>query len=267
MTTPDDQSSRSIRLDVEIAGTLEQVWRAIATGPGITAWFVPAEVEERAGGAARLDFGGGAVAESTIREWDPPRRLVVDGSDGRSVFEWLVEAQAGGTCIVRLVQSGFGTGAEFDAEYDATEAGWPFFLDVLRQYVEDFAGQPCASVLLNGMPPAAGDAGWNALLDALGLDAAPVGTHVATSGDGAPALAGVVTRSEPRLLSIRLDRPGPGIASLDVAPVPGGHFARLYVYLYGAEAARLAAREEAGWRAWMSGRFPAPGMVADSPSA
>jgi uncharacterized protein YndB with AHSA1/START domain len=261
MTSPHDGSSRSIRLDVEVAGTPEQVWQAIATGPGISAWFVPAEVEEREGGTARMDFGGGLIAEARIREWDPPRRVVIDGSDGRSVFEWLVEAQAGGTCIVRLVQSGFGAGAEFDAEYDATEAGWPFFLDVLRQYVEGFAGQTCASVLLNGTPPAAGEPGWRSLLDALGLEAAPVGAHVAATRGDAPALAGAVTRSEPTFLSIRLERPGPGVASLDVAPMPGGHFARLYVYLYGDGAAEIAAREEPGWRAWMGERFPAPEMA------
>ena len=31
--------------EIEVPGTPEQVWEAIATGPGITAWFMPAEVD------------------------------------------------------------------------------------------------------------------------------------------------------------------------------------------------------------------------------
>ena len=41
---------RSVAVEVEVPGTPEEVWQAIATGPGITAWFVPTEVEEREGG-------------------------------------------------------------------------------------------------------------------------------------------------------------------------------------------------------------------------
>ena len=52
-------SSRAIDLSVEVPGTPEQVWEAIATGPGITAWFVPHTVEGRAGGEVTMDFGPG----------------------------------------------------------------------------------------------------------------------------------------------------------------------------------------------------------------
>jgi hypothetical protein len=30
-------------------------------------------------------------------------------------FEWLVEARDGGTCVVRLVTTGFGSGEDWDA--------------------------------------------------------------------------------------------------------------------------------------------------------
>ena len=43
-------SDRTIEHEIEVSGTPEQVWQAIATGQGITAWFVPTKVEERAGG-------------------------------------------------------------------------------------------------------------------------------------------------------------------------------------------------------------------------
>ena len=44
---------RSVQGEVEVPGTPEEVWKAIATGPGISSWFVPTEFEER-----DVAFGG-----------------------------------------------------------------------------------------------------------------------------------------------------------------------------------------------------------------
>ncbi len=46
--------SRSIELEVEVPGTPEEVWAAVATGPGIGSWFVPSTVEEHEGGERAL---------------------------------------------------------------------------------------------------------------------------------------------------------------------------------------------------------------------
>ena len=40
---------RSVQTELDVVGTPEQVWEAIATGPGISAWFVPTDIEERDG--------------------------------------------------------------------------------------------------------------------------------------------------------------------------------------------------------------------------
>jgi uncharacterized protein YndB with AHSA1/START domain len=40
---------RSVQVEIEVPGTPEEVWQAIASGPGISSWFVPAEFEERDG--------------------------------------------------------------------------------------------------------------------------------------------------------------------------------------------------------------------------
>ena len=58
---------RSIELEVDVVGTPEEVWRAIATGPGISSWYVPHEVEEREGGAATASFGPGPEMQVTGR--------------------------------------------------------------------------------------------------------------------------------------------------------------------------------------------------------
>jgi uncharacterized protein YndB with AHSA1/START domain len=44
---------RSVQVEVEVPGTAEEVWQAIATGPGISSWFVPGEFEERDGNPSR----------------------------------------------------------------------------------------------------------------------------------------------------------------------------------------------------------------------
>ena len=44
---PDPQEDDHMKFEVEVPGTPEQVWEAIATGPGISAWFMPADVDRR----------------------------------------------------------------------------------------------------------------------------------------------------------------------------------------------------------------------------
>ncbi len=53
----DASHSRALHLEVEVPGAPEQVWDAIATGPGVTAWMQPTEVEEREGGTFSYDTG------------------------------------------------------------------------------------------------------------------------------------------------------------------------------------------------------------------
>ena len=48
---------RSVQVEVEVPGTPEQVWEAIATGPGVGAWFVPTDVDGRVGGFAPARCG------------------------------------------------------------------------------------------------------------------------------------------------------------------------------------------------------------------
>ena len=59
---------RSVQVEVEVPGTPEEVWQAIATGPGISSWFVPAEFEERDGKpvAVTLNFGPGMESRSAV---------------------------------------------------------------------------------------------------------------------------------------------------------------------------------------------------------
>jgi uncharacterized protein YndB with AHSA1/START domain len=104
---------RFVQVEVEVPGTPEEVWQAIATGPGISSWFVPTEFEMRDGKpvAVKLDFGPGMESRSAVTAWDPPRMFAAQGEGwGGSppiADEWHVEAKSGGTCIVRVVHSLF----------------------------------------------------------------------------------------------------------------------------------------------------------------
>ena len=61
-----------------------------------------------------------------VAAWEPPHRIVLDGGEGVDwlAFVWPVEARDGGSCVVRRVNTGFGTGAEWDAQYDGMVKGW-----------------------------------------------------------------------------------------------------------------------------------------------
>jgi uncharacterized protein YndB with AHSA1/START domain len=69
------ESERSIELEVVVQGTPEEVWRAIATGPGISSWYVPHVVEEREGGTAIASFGDAPEMQipGRVAAWEPPR--------------------------------------------------------------------------------------------------------------------------------------------------------------------------------------------------
>ena len=174
--------------------------------------------------------------------------------------EWLVEARDGGTCVVRLIQHGFGSGAEWDAEYDATTEGWRLFLANLRLYLTHFPGQPCASVLVNGKAAGPVDRAFGELAGALGLPTgARKGDRVAATAAGAAAgrggRAGRARHAHPAA-----GQAWPGVAFVVAEPAADGSaHASVYAYLFGEGAAEVAAREEPAVRDWMRRHFPARG--------
>src|SRR4051812_48489930 len=186
---------RVIDLSVEVPGTPEEVWRAIATGPGITSWFVPHEVDEHEGGGVRTDFGAGFGEESArVAAWEPPHRLLLQGNGERALaYEWLVEAGAGGSCVVRLVNTGFGPGGGWDADYHGMSEGWPLFLENLCLHPRHFPRQRARGVTPPRMGPGTRDSAFGAVCAARGVPAAlAAGDRPRASTAGAPPLAGRV---------------------------------------------------------------------------
>jgi uncharacterized protein YndB with AHSA1/START domain len=263
---------RSIQVDIEVPGTPDEVWQAIATGPGISAWFVPAEFEEEGGKpvAVKLEFAPGMEFRNVVTSWDPPRLFVREGpgwvpGSPPIAAEFTIEARAGGVCVVRVVQSLFASTDDWDGQLTGAEEGWPGIGRILRLYLTHFRGQRAA--IMKVMAPVAGTAGaaWETLTGALGLTGASVGAAWATPAR-APAAAGVVeyVSDSPYGALLRLDTPGPGIAALGTIEFGDTVMASLTVYLYGDDAPAIVARETPVWQAWMQECFAMPTEMSRS---
>jgi uncharacterized protein YndB with AHSA1/START domain len=257
---------RSIQVEVEVPGTPEEVWQAIASGPGISSWFAPTEFEERDGKpvAMTVNLGPGMESRTVVTAWDAPRRFVSEGAGWFPgappvATEWTVEARAGGVCVVRLVQSLFASTDDWDDQLIGTEAGIPGAFHILRLYLTHFRAQ--RSAFMQFMAPVMGtpaDA-WAALTAALGFSGVGGGQGW-TAPAGVPALGGVVedVKQSPPGALLRLDQPGPGIAALFTMDLGESVMAVFSFYLYGDQAAGNVAREGPQWQAWVEERFPMP---------
>jgi uncharacterized protein YndB with AHSA1/START domain len=184
--------------ELDVTATPEQVWDAIATGPGIDSWFM-GRSEVEAGSVVRTAFGGYAP-EQPVTAWDPPGRLAYGSEpapDGRFVaYEFLVEGRAGGSTVIRAVTSGFLPGDDWATEYEAMRYGHELFFHTLVQYLQHFPGRTATPVTAFSRPLTDWPAAWKTLHHALGLNADPRPGDRTTDG-------GEVYFTNPHTLGIR----------------------------------------------------------------
>ena len=252
------QNDRVIDLSVEVPGTPQEVWQAVATGPGITSWFVPHQVAEREGGAVTMSFGPMGEHTATVTVWEPPHRVVfTDNGERPMAQEWLVEAKDGASCVVRLVNSGFGEGEEWDNDYDAMSKGWRILLENLRLHLTHFRGQPARAIVPVGTAVGPNSAAFAAVCAALGVrDNLGVGERFVGHGDGIPALSGTVEQvcreAGATYYLVLLDRPAPGHGFVAAEGDGDTVMVSSYLYLYGAAGAGLPDQ----WTPRFLDRFP-----------
>lgn len=260
----DSPGRRSIRVEREVPGTPEQVWQALATGPGISSWFYPTDVEERDGGdfcyhtGYQMDYPGRATG------WEPPYRFAHEGRDcgpdgPLTLTDWTIEPRAGGRCLVRVVHSLFTVSDKWDESLLSFEAGWPQCLAILDLYLGHF-GNPPASIVrtLANLDGTAHDA-WIALLGVLGTEGLAPGDRWTLAAPGAADLTGVFREARPGrqpYAVFRLDGPAPGVAAASTYKTSEKATVTLSIYFYGDEAPAVVARDEAAWQAWIAARFP-----------
>jgi len=156
--TTTDQSDQPDRVEhrmertYEVAATPEQVWDAIATADGISAWMVPTRLDPQVGGEVSFDLGGFWLS-GVVTDYTPNRRFayeepwpIADRAEDipAEMVEWfeaigvplsevyrdlssatpiatefLVESASGGSCVIRVVTSAYGSGAEWENEFFA----------------------------------------------------------------------------------------------------------------------------------------------------
>lgn len=167
-----------IAKEFEFDATPEQVWDAIATGPGIDAWFMGhSEVEPKEGGDVTFTLGDFTTV-GTVTAWEPRKRFSyrsADLPDGSFMaFDYMIEGRDGGSTVLRMVQSGVLDQTSWEGEYDALEKGWNLYLHTIGEYLEHFDGRPVRTVDAGGAQADDEDKAWAVLTGGLGLTDAPV---------------------------------------------------------------------------------------------
>jgi uncharacterized protein YndB with AHSA1/START domain len=170
VTNPDqldqpDRVEHRMERTYEVAATPEQVWDAIATADGISAWMVPTRLDPQIGGEVSFDLGEfrstGVVTDYTPNHrfayeepWPELTAAMVEwiaaeiadhepiaDHDLSSVTpiatEFLIESASGGSCVIRVVTSAYGSGADWENEFFAEMvAGWAALLDNLATHFQ-----------------------------------------------------------------------------------------------------------------------------------
>jgi uncharacterized protein YndB with AHSA1/START domain len=155
----------------EVAATPEQVWEAIATADGISAWMVPTRLDPHVGGEVSFDLGE-FRSTGVVTDYTPNQRFAYEepwplgdhvggipsgmatwfatiGVPLSEVYrdlaslapiatEFLIESASGGSCVLRVVTSSYGSGAAWEDEFfSEMVAGWGEILDNLaKQFTE-----------------------------------------------------------------------------------------------------------------------------------
>ncbi len=133
---------RSIEKEVFIAADRERVFRALTEVDELRGWLVTdGEVSAVPGGRLTLQWEGGETAYITIAELIPNERVVMEWYDPDDVgatlaaFDLIADDERKGT-LLRLRESGYGDGDEWDRAYAEADEGWDDALADLRAYLE-----------------------------------------------------------------------------------------------------------------------------------
>ena len=164
-----------ISLRGQADATPEQVWQAIATGPGISSWFVGRT--EIAGSTVRTSFGDDWIPAGTVTAAEPGHRFAYrsePAEDGRFLAnEYLIEGRGHSATVVRAVTSGFLPGDDWADEYEAMRYGTHLFFATLLECLRHFPGRTATPVTAFGPQITDWPAAWAALHHTLGLPDTP----------------------------------------------------------------------------------------------
>jgi len=239
-----------IEVVAAVRGTPDEVWRAIATGPGLSTWVGPAQVD---GDRVRFDLGVLGHADARVVAREAPVRFAFAEDEWLNgapplVTDLQVEHDGDGRSRVRLVNRVDGDAdPETRRTLAAMEATWRPALAALDLSLAHPAGDfhaVEATMLVDRD-------GWRRLQDALAI-----------SGDRAQAgpFAGAVAHRQEDAVVLRLDAPAEGHAVVAVDEGPDGPLVSVRAWLRGERAADAARELGPALDAWLRehAAVPAP---------
>jgi len=133
---------KALIFEVTITAPRAAVWKAFTTSDGLSTWLTPgAVVDLREGGEWTAHFPGGKTGGGTILKFAPEQEVTMSAMAPEQFptvraerttarFQFIAK---GDTTIVRLTQTGWKTGEEWDKAYDYLAQGNAQLLETLRR--------------------------------------------------------------------------------------------------------------------------------------
>jgi uncharacterized protein YndB with AHSA1/START domain len=135
-------NQKQLVIELEIPAPVNDVWTAFSTSVGLSTWLAPnCTVDLRPGGDWLVHFPGGSTGGGTIVSFVPQKEIVlsalapdkfphVRAERTHAVFTF---EPRGAATVVRLTQTGWKSGAEWDSAYEYLVAGNAQLLGALHR--------------------------------------------------------------------------------------------------------------------------------------
>ena len=149
---PIEHVGRILRAEIRTKATPQQAYDAWADPEKIAHWF-PDRAEGKAEPGATITWVFekfnyripyevliAQPAEKFAIRWNPPPGM------SAGVLEVTISKE-GGETVIKLVNSGFREGAEWNEEFEGTDSGWRMALALLKHYLENYFGISRSSFL------------------------------------------------------------------------------------------------------------------------
>jgi uncharacterized protein YndB with AHSA1/START domain len=125
-------SDRALTIEITVPALRAEVWKAFTTSAGLSTWLAPnATVDLKPGGDWMVHFPGGSTGGGTIVSFVPEKEIVLSAlapdqfptvRAQRTTARFTFESRGEAT-VVRLTQTGWKDGDEWDRAYEYLTAG------------------------------------------------------------------------------------------------------------------------------------------------
>jgi len=136
------EPEKALIFEVSIPASRAAVWAAFSTSDGLSTWLTPgAVVDLRKGGEWTANYPGGKKGGGTILSFVPQREIVIAAmapDQFPTVRDTRTNAKfeffgSGDETVVKLTQTGWRQGAEWDRAYEYLARGNAELLETLRR--------------------------------------------------------------------------------------------------------------------------------------